>query len=171
MKLERDLFHIPQPVIASPDSTFLPAFHLAMTPIARRCSDAMLPVRALSEAGAGIFITKTGEPLSIYVDPALTSALTITNLIKKHGGLVCPSPTNSQVLIISPVSTGIFDEHCHPLWLPLSQRLRHRRRVRAGGREKWKEGVIVQEEWAGECVRRGRVLGAEDDWGGYQKGG
>ncbi|KAI9638880.1 uncharacterized protein MKK02DRAFT_41907 [Dioszegia hungarica] len=131
----------------------------------------MLPVRALSEAGAGIFITKTGEPLSIYVDPALTSALTITNLIKKHGGLVCPSPTNSQVLIISPVSTGIFDGHCHPLWLPLSQRLRHRRRVRAGGREKWKEGVIVQEEWAGECVRRGRVLGAEDDWGGYQKGG
>ncbi|KAI9638878.1 uncharacterized protein MKK02DRAFT_41905 [Dioszegia hungarica] len=126
----------------------------------------MASSRQVPRTAAKLF---TGQ--NIWVDPSLPSATTITNLISQHGGLVCSSLATSQVLIIDPTSTVVFEEYCHPKWLPLSKRLRHKRLVRGGAVEQWKLRVMVGEEWVGECIAAGRMLGDDDQWGGYRRGG
>lgn len=121
----------------------------------------------------GTFSVQNGSrSIRIWLDPALPNLTDLASLINQNGGIVSQdhADASTEVLILHPRSTAIFDQYCHPLWLSPTAGAARQRGERAG-EEVWRKKAIVTSVWPGKCVLAGKVLRDEDDWGGCRKGG
>ncbi|KAK8849698.1 hypothetical protein IAR55_005033 [Kwoniella newhampshirensis] len=130
--------------------------------------------------GNGIWYDEEAEDgLQIWVDPALTDRRSLISKIESEGGQISPDHTEptTQILLLSPASTYVFDRYCHPEWLAASDLRRYRKRRRlsqpevAEEEEPWQSKVILKAWWVDECVKVGRFLGEKDRWAGCRVGG
>ncbi|WVF68242.1 hypothetical protein IAT40_003007 [Kwoniella sp. CBS 6097] len=126
----------------------------------------------------GIFADpEKDKKLRFWVDPLLRDRTSMIQKIKGEYGRISAdhSEKATQLIILSPRSTYLFDMYCHPDWLPAADRERFRRRQRKLNRmneeEPWQRKVLLKDTWVARCIDAGRFLGAADDWGGCRAGG
>ncbi|WRT69731.1 uncharacterized protein IL334_006721 [Kwoniella shivajii] len=128
--------------------------------------------------GYGIFFNEEKEdPLDIWVDPALKDRVSMIRKIENEGGQISAEHIDdlTQLLIISPASTYIFDMYCHPDWLKPRDLERFKQKRHQAGSESnqdlWQRKVILKDWWIDDCLKAGRFLGQADGWSGCRAGG
>ncbi|WVQ95795.1 hypothetical protein IAU59_002894 [Kwoniella sp. CBS 9459] len=127
----------------------------------------------------GIFADpEKDRKLRVWVDPVLRDRTSMLQKIKDEHGRISADHTEkaTQLIILSPRSTYLFDMYCHPDWLCAEDRERFRRRqskLRRLGEEEepWQRKVLLKDMWISRCFDAGRFLGEADNWGGCRAGG
>ncbi|WVR08030.1 hypothetical protein IAU60_005074 [Kwoniella sp. DSM 27419] len=126
--------------------------------------------------GNGIFAQPDGEDsLPIWVDPLLNGRSSLLRQIESEGGRIATRHTDpeTQLILLSPASTIIFDMYCHPEWLPPNGRRRYDKRqsLLKDADEPWQRRVLLKAWWVDKCIEAGRFLGEADDWAQCRAGG
>ncbi|OCF33562.1 hypothetical protein I316_04634 [Kwoniella heveanensis BCC8398] len=126
----------------------------------------------------GIFADpEKDKKLRVWVDPMLRGRVSMIQKIKGEHGRISADHTEkeTQLIILSPRSTYLFDMYCHPDWLCHEDLLRFSRKrpklSKSGEEEPWQRKVLLKEMWISRCLEAGRFLGEADDWGGCRAGG
>ncbi|WWC92834.1 uncharacterized protein L201_007793 [Kwoniella dendrophila CBS 6074] len=126
--------------------------------------------------GDGIFMDpKTEEGIRIWIDPTLRKIREMVTRIEEEYGMISAEhyDEETQIMILHPGTTYIFDMYCHPKWLKPHLRERYRLAQKEDGdnQELWQRKVLLKDWWVDECIKAGRFLGQADNWGGCRAGG
>ncbi|WWC65865.1 uncharacterized protein I303_108487 [Kwoniella dejecticola CBS 10117] len=147
-------------------------------PSRRRTHHVQYPVggESYDTDGDGIFVRpESEEAIDIWVDVALPDNMALIKKVEAEGGQISSEHTDeaTQLIILHPASTYLFDMYCHPDWLRPRARERYRARQAQSGTvdELWQKKVLLKSHWVDKCLEAGKFLGHDDEWGGCRAGG